>query len=248
MNSSLLFSPVLLPQADLINAFLRANFGGQLLVVILALGSVVAWSIMITKFSEYRRALRASTRFLAAYEAESQPLALLARAPDCAGSPLYALYRASCHALAGVLQARGLDPNAWFQPGGRPEPVLTPADLRHVQNRMNQALDEQVLFLEQYVIVLVTAVSLAPFLGLMGTVWGVMDSFGGMAVQGSATMSAVAPGVSGSLITTLIGLFVAVPSLVGYNFLVRRMRVLTTLMDHFAERLTADLEDHCLRR
>ncbi len=248
MNTFLPWVPWLCPQADLINAFLRSNFGGQLLVVILVLGSVVAWSIMITKFSEYRRALRESRRFLAAYQEAGQPLALIARTPGFPGSPPYALYRAACRALARVLAAHGVEAADWFRQPDPTAPSLTAADLRHVRNSLDQAMDEQVLCLEQHVIVLVTAISLAPFLGLMGTVWGVMDSFGGLGAQGAATLSAVAPGISGSLITTLVGLFVAVPSLVGYNTLTRRMRVLTTMMDHFAERLMADLEDRCLRR
>jgi biopolymer transport protein TolQ len=82
---------------------------------------------------------------------------------------------------------------------------------------------------------LATAVSSAPFLGLLGTVWGVMDAFGGMAVKGSATLSAVAPGISAALLTTVVGLLVALPSAIGYNLLTNQIRRLTVQMDNFAQ-------------
>ena len=107
---------------------------------------------------------------------------------------------------------------------------------------------EQIIQLEKNVVVLATAVTAAPFLGLMGTVWGVMDAFGGLAIQGTATLSAVAPGISGSLIATLAGLIVALPSLIGYNMLTSRIRILSTMMEHFAEELMTDLERHSLRK
>ena len=79
------------------------------------------------------------------------------------------------------------------------------------------------------------AVSTCPFLGLLGTVWGVMDAFGGMAVSGAATLSAVAPGISGALLTTIVGLLVAIPSAIGYNVLTNRIRKLHVQMDNFAQ-------------
>ena len=120
--------------------------------------------------------------------------------------------------------------------------------MKIVRNIIDQTVDEQVIQLEKNVVVLATAVTAAPFLGLMGTVWGVMDAFGGLAIQGTATLSAVAPGISGSLIATLAGLIVALPSLIGYNMLTSRIRILSTMMEHFAEELMADLERHSLRK
>lgn len=90
---------------------------------------------------------------------------------------------------------------------------------------------------------LATAVSAAPFLGLLGTVWGVMDAFSGMAQSGSAALSAVAPGISGALLTTIIGLLVALPSMIGYNGLSSRIRRLAVEMDNFAQEFITAIQN-----
>ena len=231
------------------DAFLRANTAGKTLVVLLFIGSVVAWSIMVTKFREYRRAYRENKRFLAVYQGEAQPLALIMKRQSFPGCPLYMMYRAACRTLHGLVEARGINPDEWF--GGQPDtstPKLSDTDMKIVRNIIDQTVDEQVIQMEKNVVVLATAVTAAPFIGLMGTVWGVMDAFGGLAIQGTATLSAVAPGISGSLIATLAGLIVALPSLIGYNMLTSRIRILSTMMEHFAEALMVDLERHSLRK
>lgn len=228
---------------------MRANAAGKTLVVLLLIGSVVAWSIMVTKFKEYRRALGESKRFLAVYQEEAQPLSLILKRQSFPGCPLYTMYRTACRTLHGLIEARGINAAEWF--GGRSEPStpkLNDADMKIVRNIIDQTVDEQVIQLEKNVVVLATSVTAAPFIGLMGTVWGVMDAFGGLAIQGTATLSAVAPGISGSLIATLAGLIVALPSLIGYNMLTSRIRILSTMMEHFAEELMADLERHSLRK
>jgi biopolymer transport protein TolQ len=244
----LVFLPML-PQADLVNAFLRANTAGRALVVLLLIGSVAAWSIMVTKFREFRRANRESRRFLAAYQGEAHPLALIVKRQGFSDCPLYMMYRAACRSLRVLVEARGINPQEWF--GGQwsdSMPKLNHADMKIVRNIIDQTVDEQVIQLEKNVVVLATAVTAAPFIGLMGTVWGVMDAFGGLAIQGTATISSVAPGISGSLITTLAGLIVALPSLIAYNMLASRVRILSTMMEHFAEELMADLERYSLRQ
>ncbi|MBI2441243.1 MAG: MotA/TolQ/ExbB proton channel family protein [Lentisphaerae bacterium] len=235
-------------QATLLEAFLRANTAGKTLVVLLFIGSVVAWSIMVNKFIEYRRAARESRRFLALYQGEAHPLALIVKRQSFPGCPLYMMYRAACRALHGVLEERGLNPQEFFS--DQPEAAqlkLDYADIKIMRNIIDQTVDEQIIQLERNVVVLATAVTAAPFLGLLGTVWGVMDAFGGLAIQGTATLSAVAPGISGSLIATLAGLIVALPSLIGYNILTSRIRILSTMMEHFAEELLADFERFGLR-
>jgi biopolymer transport protein ExbB/TolQ len=91
-------------------------------------------------------------------------------------------------------------------------------------------------------IILSTAVSGAPFLGLLGTVWGVMDAFGGIARAGTPNLAAMAPGVSGALITTVIGLLVAIPAMFGYNFLVVSLRTVTVQAENFAAELASEIE------
>ena len=93
---------------------------------------------------------------------------------------------------------------------------------------------------------LATAVTAAPFLGLLGTVWGVMEAFSGMAATGSPMLSAVAPGISGALLTTVVGLLVALPSSIGYNMLSNKIRRFCVEMDNFSQELNQDVERYFL--
>ena len=90
------------------------------------------------------------------------------------------------------------------------------------------------------------AVSGAPFLGLLGTVWGVMSTFGHIAQRESASLAVMAPGVAAALITTVAGLLVAIPSMFGYNWLVHNLRVLTVQLDNFAQELVSKMETEYL--
>ena len=96
-----------------------------------------------------------------------------------------------------------------------------------------------------------TAVSGSPFLGLLGTVWGVMDAFTGVAEAGSPSLASMAPGVSGALITTVTALCVAIPAMFGYNFLVTSIRAMIVQMDNFAAELASEFDhrfvDHGVR-
>jgi biopolymer transport protein ExbB/TolQ len=114
--------------------------------------------------------------------------------------------------------------------------------MRVVTTAMERAVGECALRLESQMILLATAVSGAPFLGLLGTVWGVMDTFSGVALAGAASLQAMAPGVSGALIATVTGLLVAIPAMFGYNFLVTSIRSLIVQNDNFAAELASEFE------
>ena len=119
---------------------------------------------------------------------------------------------------------------------------ISPAQMRVVESAMERAVGEASLRLEAQMILLATAVSGAPFLGLLGTVWGVMDTFGGVASAGSASLAAMAPGVSAALITTVTGLLVAIPAMFGYNYLVTTVRGMVVELDNFAAELASEFE------
>jgi len=98
--------------------------------------------------------------------------------------------------------------------------------------------------LEKGMIVLSTAVAGGPFIGLLGTVWGVMETFAGIAAAGQASLTAMAPGVAGALIATVVGLLVAIPAMFGYNFMVTTIRNITQELDGFAARYANQIEHH----
>ena len=107
---------------------------------------------------------------------------------------------------------------------------------------MDRSVAEQGLKYEEKMVLLGSIVAGAPFLGLLGTVWGVMDAFGAMSVSSSASLQALAPGVSGALLTTVAALIVAIPSVFGYNYLLQKTKIALIELENFASTISDRLE------
>lgn len=227
-------------------AFSQSSAPGKLIVLILLASSVGVWTVMITKFMQLWIARRASDRFLGAFRAEAEPVALFMKRRRMPETPLQALYDAGCNAAGNEFSLIGINPEELFSgtDAGGEYRKLEAHQVEAVRNVVDRTLADEALRLEDRMGVLATAVSACPFLGLLGTVWGVMDAFGGMATSGSAMLSAVAPGISGALLTTVVGLLVALPSSIGYNILTSRIRRLAVQMDNFSQEFTAAIQQH----
>jgi len=239
----LLTNGLSLPIAGVGFVFSQSNLAGKVIVVVLFGGSIWAWSLMLTKFKELNAAHKESIRFLTSYRGESHPVALFqAGRHHGHKSPLQVVYAQACSALGASLEAASEDADDLFVGGGSPRIKLSERHISSVKNSAERIVADQALLLENHMGLLATAASTAPFLGLLGTVWGVMESFGNMASSGPALLSDVAPGISGALLTTVVGLLVALPSSIGYNMLSDRIRRLTVQMDNFAQELVGDLE------
>ena len=119
--------------------------------------------------------------------------------------------------------------------------------VEHIKGLIESAVARESVALESGIILLAIAVSGAPFMGLLGTVWGVMEVFSAAAQEGNASLTTVAPGVAAALATTVAGLMVAIPSMFGYNWLVHNLRVATVEMDNFAQELSAKIEAEYLQ-
>ena len=131
--------------------------------------------------------------------------------------------------------------------GGPGQARLTLKGMEHIKRTLESAVARESIKLESGLILLASAVSGGPFLGLLGTVWGVMDTFAMVGQQQSAALETMAPGVSAALITTVAGLVVAIPSMFGYNFLVHSLRVRTVELDNFAQELVSKMETEYLK-
>ncbi len=213
------------------------------IIIILLGGSVYVWSAMISKLVDLNVALRASQKFLRLYRSFEHPAdSFLQRGAGCTGNPLLAVYSQACTSLEAVLQVQGVDAEDCYAAGTLSRIPLSDRQIRSVQNAAERTVAEQALALESHMGNVASAASMAPFLGLLGTVMGVMKAFGSMAGSGTALLSEVAPGISSALLTTVVGLFVALPSSLGYNILSDRVRRLTVMMDNFAQELVGDLE------
>lgn len=188
-----------------------------------------------------RRAGKQTQAFLARFRADRQPLRLYENKARFDGTPIFAVYLAGCHDLTFHLMGSP-EVDETFRARLEDAPKISPAQMRAVSSAMERAVGENALKLESQMILLATAVSGAPFLGLLGTVWGVMDTFSGVAEAGSANLAAMAPGVSAALITTVTGLLVAIPAMFGYNFLVTSIKSMIVQMDNFAAELASEFE------
>jgi biopolymer transport protein ExbB/TolQ len=243
MNDLIMFT--MFPVAGVNFAWVNSNPSGKFIVVLLLVGSVFAWSVMLVKIKELLAANRSSRQFVAAYRKEGDPVGLFLKRRTFIASPLHTIYLAACNEIGVGLEARGIDPQDLFLGGvGSTDRGLDKSHINAVRNVSERTVADQAMILENNMGFLATATTTAPFLGLLGTVWGVMEAFAGMAAKGSAMLSAVAPGISGALLTTVVGLIVALPSAIGYNMLSDRIRRLTVQMDNFAQELVADIERH----
>jgi biopolymer transport protein ExbB/TolQ len=226
----------------------ESTWPGKLIVVLLFASSIYVWSIMIIKFQELKRAAISSNMFDRRYRQERNPVALFLRKERYPESPLFEVYEKACVTMGAEVDSQEPDASELFAGSlGDEEIQLKPLQLEAVRNSAERTVSTTLLNLERTMPVLATAVTACPFLGLLGTVWGVMDAFSGMAEAGSATLSAVAPGIAGALLTTVVGLLVALPSAIGYNMLTSRVRELQVRTDNFSQEIVADIQRNFLR-
>lgn len=219
------------PEPGMLQYFLQSNFAGQVIIYALALFSLVAWTIMLGKFMELRRLQLYNLGFQVKLREQRTILDLPEGFQVPSGVPYAALFRDAIEAFWRVEARRG-----------ETDESLAAARLEHAENALQRAVAAQTLGYESNMIFLATIVSGAPFFGLLGTVWGVMDSFGAVALQPVATLQTLAPGVSGALLTTVAGLLVAIPSVFGYNYLLSRTKLMITELENFASSLADRIE------
>lgn len=210
-----------LPLANILTYFSQSNFAGQAIVILLILFSILAWSVMLGKYLDLKRMKTLNLSYERHIE-KVRPLIRMAPQPGARGP--YALL--TREALEAYHRAHG--------------PVET--RMGHVENAIHRGVAKAMGRYESKMILLGSIVTGAPFLGLLGTVWGVMDSFGSIATETTATLQMLAPGVSGALLTTVAGLLVAIPSVFGYNFLLGQTKTLATDLENFASTLADAVE------
>jgi biopolymer transport protein ExbB/TolQ len=224
-------------QSELVYVWDQATPEAKAIIVCLIFFSIIAWSTMFYKAAQMRRARKLNYYFDQEFHAQAKVLDMFDRKLQVEGCPLYMVYQAGCSSLDARLRGPG---------GERSKQNISLKNMEHVKRAMENVVAQESLKLESGLILLAIAVSGAPFIGLLGTVWGVMSTFAGIAQQGSATMAAMAPGVSAALITTVAGLLVAIPSMFSYNWLVHNLRVFTVGLDNFAQELVSKMETEFL--
>ncbi len=223
-------------QLELVYIWDQATPEAKVIIFCLVIFSVMAWFVMISKNIQMRQAKKLNLFFTAEFRSQKAVLDMFDRRVQAEACPLFKVYQAGATELDARLK----------NPDNSRKHQVSLKGIEHVKRTMENAVAQESLKLESGLILLAVAVSGAPFLGLLGTVWGVMSTFGHIAQQGSASLAAMAPGVSAALITTVAGLLVAIPSMFGYNLLVHKLRVMTVELDNFAQEIMSKMETEYL--
>jgi biopolymer transport protein TolQ len=224
------FAPFL-ASTNVIEIFEHCDIVGQVICSGLALFSIVAWAVMFGKRNELNSLRRLNHLFERHLRDQRSLLELPESLRDRRDIPYADLLTDAIEAYwkaAAIGKEKGMD-TLRFR-------------LEHAENALQRALARQTLRYESNMVFLASIVSGAPFLGLLGTVWGVMDAFSAVSVQQTASIQTLAPGVSAALLTTISGLLVAIPCLFGYNLLFAMTKRLITELENYASSLADRLE------
>jgi biopolymer transport protein TolQ len=211
------FTPVSAPAfaavigGEIFNLIRQTGAVAQVVLILLLIFSVMSWSVILTKWSGIKRARTQSGRFLRAFRKAQRLQDVAAVSEQFKPSPLVAVFD-----------------NAYDEFRRQGE-----GNINAVQRAAQIASSEELTRLERRLPWLATTGAVAPFIGLFGTVWGIIDAFNGLGSEGSATLRAVAPGISEALITTAAGLFAAIPAVIFYNQFTHSLREFGARMDDF---------------
>jgi biopolymer transport protein TolQ len=219
---------------DLVRLIADTTPLNQAVLIILVLFSVASWAIILQKFWSFRRAYRDTTRFLDVFRRSSKFSEVQAVCPSLPATPLVGVFQAGYAEMNA--QFRGNPAAATAESSNPPShparPILKSLD--GVDRALIRAATNEVSKLERRMTFLATTAGVTPFIGLFGTVVGIMIAFQRIGATGSTNLAIVAPGISEALIATAAGLFAAIPALVFYNHFTHRVKEFSATMDDFA--------------
>ena len=204
--------------SSLILSFQHSGWVGRIIVLLLFAISVIAWTVIIIKFRAIRKAERTSKQFLRIFRNSSSENVFnlsIKSTEEHKFSPVFQVYKQGCEKVNSIGEN------------------ITASDLKYVEKTLLSSVSDSFFKLERFLGFLATTAGVSPFIGLLGTVWGILNVFLQVSLQGTASIGTVAPGVAEALITTVAGLIVAIPALVAYNFFSNQLRVLSIETDNF---------------
>ncbi|HZX47817.1 MAG TPA: protein TolQ [Nitrospirota bacterium] len=216
-------------ESEILKLILSAGIVAKIVLLILFLFSIVSWAIMFFKIFQFRRIEKDSREFLSTFSKieNIHQLYSLSKNKDNPLSSLvkegYSRFYEIKKGKSGLLKDR-------------------PAFLNAIDRRLKSTAEDETTFYEGYLSFLATTGNVTPFIGLFGTVWGIIHAFQQIGLQGSANIAAVAPGIAEALIATGAGLATAIPAVIGYNYLLSRVRRIASQMEVFSGEIMAYAE------
>jgi len=215
----------------------NTSFFGMLILIILVIMSLVSWGIMINKYRLFKEVNSQTQKFNGLFTRSSHLSDLLGQASKFRLSPLAGIYSAGLKETDAVIEAK----NAGGKLQGE-STVIDDNDIKIINLTLEKSVSEETSKLERYVVFLATTANAAPFLGLLGTVVGVMDSFWSIGQRGSASLTVVAPGIAEALLATIVGLAAAIPAVIGYNWANNKLKYIQDAAYNFSLTFIARLK------
>ncbi|OQY60222.1 MAG: protein TolQ [Desulfobacteraceae bacterium 4572_88] len=218
---------------DIINMIRNAGLMVQLVLLLLLFFSITSWAIIIVKYRYIRKAYRESAFFTDIFW-ESRDLAVAFKeAKELHGSPIARIFRIGYVELKKLREAGSLS-SSKVTTRGELAMRSRLGGIDNVKRSLNRAIRTEVTRMTQMVPFLATTGNTTPFIGLFGTVWGIMNSFHGIGLKGSASLAVVAPGISEALVATAAGLAVAIPAVIAFNYFMQKIKIIESELESFS--------------
>ena len=236
------------PHIDLIHMISNAGIVVQLVLLMLLFFSVISWAIILIKSRYIKRAVKQSAEFTEFFWKSRDLSNAFAKAKLLHGSPLARIFRIGYAELKKTSQTGSPSSGSSSQAVAESLPFNTRfVGIDNVKRALRRATNTEMTRMTQMVPFLATTGNTAPFIGLFGTVWGIMNSFAGIGQSGSASLAVVAPGISEALVATAAGLAAAIPAVIAFNYFMNRIRIVETELQSFSADFLNIIERDILR-
>jgi biopolymer transport protein TolQ len=237
-----------LAEIDLIHMISNAGIVVQLVLLLLLFFSITSWAIIIVKYRYIKRSFKQSTEFTEFFWKSRDLSNAFAKAKQLHGSPLARIFRIGYLELKKTSQTGQPAVAESSDNSDHNLPFNTRfAGIDNVKRALRRATNTEMTRMTQMVPFLATTGNTAPFIGLFGTVWGIMNSFSGIGQRGSASLAVVAPGISEALVATAAGLAAAIPAVIAFNFYMNKISIVETELHSFAADFLNIIERDILR-
>ena len=232
---------------SLLSMILDAGAMVQFVLLLLLFFSIVSWAIILMKFKVLKKVKKENDAFLEAYMKGNKLSEIFPESKKFQYSTIAEVFRSGYTELIKVTKVTRESLTGKAADSGDGISVEMNS-IDNIERALNRARDSESTKLESTLGFLATTGSASPFIGLFGTVWGIMDTFQGIGARGSATLAVVAPGISEALIATAAGLAAAIPAVIFYNYYINRVKTMTQEMDNFSSELLNIIERYYVRK
>ena len=220
-------------QINLINMISNAGLMVQFVLLMLLFFSITSWAIILIKYRYIKRAYQESAVFTELFWKSKDLSNAYRQAKELQGSPIARIFRIGYVELKKISQSGMSEGSDGSQE--RPKGLGARfAGMDNIKRALRRAINTETTRMTQMVPFLATTGNTTPFIGLFGTVWGIMNSFHGIGMRGSASLAVVAPGISEALVATAAGLAVAIPAVIAFNYFMQKIKILESELNSFS--------------